>query len=139
MQSFFVVILSQIFRHSFISCRLTCSLELKFWFINFGGSAYAVIFCCDFIPGPASGDDQHEKSPTVEEASVPEEEDTELKSPTEETDKSLDASEEAPAQPVVKEEEEDVKDAWDLDSEEEEEEEGEWNSSKNNYSHLAQG
>ena len=56
---------------------------------------------------------------------MPEEEDTELKSPTEETDKSLDASEEAPAQPVVKEEEEDVKDAWDLDSEEGEEEEGE--------------
>ena len=77
--------------------------------------------------GPASGDDQHEKSPTTEEASVPEEEDSALKSLTEDTSKGLDTAEEAPVEIAVKEEEEDVKEAWDVDSEEEEddnEEEG---------------
>ncbi|GFS24671.1 eukaryotic translation initiation factor 5B-like [Elysia marginata] len=71
-----------------------------------------------------TSEDEPLKSPTTEEASVAEEEETIPKSPTEESGKSGDVGKEAPAETPVKEEE-DVKDAWDLDSEEEEDEEEE--------------
>ncbi|GFN74730.1 eukaryotic translation initiation factor 5b-like, partial [Plakobranchus ocellatus] len=79
------------------------------------------------VTGPTAGEDQHEKSPTIEDVSSPEqEEEKSLKSPTEETSKDvLETTEEPSVESVSKEEEEeeeeDVKDAWDLDSEEEEE------------------